>query len=150
MTTHLEAPSDLLAQVGRSLGTTDWLHLTQEQVVLFAELTRDRQWIHIDPGRAAEGPYGTAIVQGFLTLALAPGIIGDVLRISDPTTVLTLGLNKVRFHNPLRVGERVRVTVVVMRAQQTISGVEVVFTLSYETDGGTSPACVADVMVLYP
>ena len=150
MTTYLDAPTDLLERVGQSLGTTDWMKITQHQVDLFAEATGDHQWIHSDPDRASKGPFKGTIAHGYLTLSLAPVVIAEVLQIRELTAALNYGLNKVRFPAPVRVGSQVRATVAVMRAQQKTSGVEAEFTLTYEIDGEKRPACVADVIVLYP
>ena len=150
MTTILEAPTDLLKLVGQRLGTTDWMKVTQQQVDQFAEATGDRQWLHIDPDRAAKGPFRGTIVHGYLTLSLAPAVISQVLEIRELTAALNYGLNKVRFPTPVRVGAQIRAAVTVMSAQQKTSGVESVFTVTYEIDGEDRPACVADVIVLYP
>jgi acyl dehydratase len=150
MTTVLEQPADLLALVGQSLGTTDWITVTQQQVDLFADATGDRQWIHIDAERAAKGPFKGTIAHGYLTLSLTPAVIAQVLEIREVTAALNYGLNKVRFPAPVRVGSQVRAAVTVASAQQKTSGVESVFKLTYEIDGQARPACVADVIVLYP
>ena len=150
MTTVLEQPADLLGLVGQSLGTTDWIQVTQQQVDLFADATGDRQWIHTDAERAAKGPFKGTIAHGYLTLSLTPAVIAQVLEIRELTAALNYGLNKVRFPAPVRVGAQVRAAVTVASAQQKTSGVESVFTLTYEIDGQTRPACVADVIVLYP
>ncbi len=150
MTTVLEEPADLIKLVGQRLGTTEWMKVTQQQVDQFAEATGDRQWLHIDPDRAAKGPFRGTIVHGYLTLSLAPAVISQVLEIRDLTAALNYGLNKVRFPSPIRVGAQIRAAVTVMSAQQKSSGVESVFTLTYEIDGEDRPACVADVIVLYP
>ena len=150
MTTILEQPADLLGLVGQSLGTTEWMEVTQQQVDLFADATGDRQWIHTDAERAAKGPFKGTIAHGYLTLSLTPAVIAQVLEIRELTAALNYGLNKVRFPAPVRVGSQVRAVVTVASAQQKTSGVESVFTLTYEIDGQTRPACVADVIVLYP
>jgi acyl dehydratase len=150
MTTVLEQPADLLDLVGKSLGTTEWIKVTQQQVDLFADATGDRQWIHTDAERAAKGPYKGTIAHGYLTLSLTPVVIAQVLEIRELTAALNYGLNKVRFPAPVRVGSQVRAVVYVASAQQKTSGVESVFTLTYEIDGEARPACVADVIVLYP
>ena len=150
MTTILEQPADLLGLVGQSLGTTEWIEVTQQQVDLFADATGDRQWIHIDAERAAKGPFKGTIAHGYLTLALTPSVIAQVLEIRELTAALNYGLNKVRFPAPVRVGSQVRAVVTVASAQQKTSGVESVFKLTYEIDGEARPACVADVIVLYP
>ncbi|MDT7792171.1 MAG: hypothetical protein QOD59_1607 [Mycobacterium sp.] len=150
MTTVLEQPADLLGLVGQSLGTTEWIEVTQQQVDLFADATGDRQWIHIDAERAAKGPFKGTIAHGYLTLSLTPAVIAQVLEIREVTAALNYGLNKVRFPAPVRVGSQVRAAVTVASAQQKTSGVESVFKLTYEIDGEARPACVADVIVLYP
>jgi acyl dehydratase len=150
MTTVLEQPADLLGLVGQSLGTTEWMKVTQQQVDLFADATGDRQWIHTDAQRAAKGPFKGTIAHGYLTLSLTPAVIAQVLEIRELTAALNYGLNKVRFPAPVRVGSQVRAAVTVASAQQKTSGVESVFKLTYEIDGEARPACVADVIVLYP
>jgi acyl dehydratase len=150
MTTILEQPADLLGLVGQSLGTTEWITVTQQQVDLFADATGDRQWIHTDAERAAKGPFKGTIAHGYLTLSLTPAVIAQVLEIRELTAALNYGLNKVRFPAPVRVGSQVRAAVTVASAQQKTSGVESVFKLTYEIDGQARPACVADVIVLYP
>jgi acyl dehydratase len=150
MTTVLDEPADLLKLVGQVIGTTGWLAVTQQQVDLFAAATGDHQWIHTDPVRAAKGPFKGTIAHGYLTLSLAPVVISEVLQIRELTAALNYGLNRVRFPTPVRVGTRIRGVVTVMSARQKTSGVEGVFTLTYEIDGEDRPACVADVIVLYP
>jgi acyl dehydratase len=150
MNTIVDQPDDLLCLVGRSLGSTDWMKITQEQVNLFADATGDHQWIHTDTSRAINGPFKGTIVHGYLTLSLAPVVISKVLEIRELTAALNYGIDKVRFPAPLRVGSEVRATVTVMRARQKTSGVEAVFTLVFEVAGEPRPACVADVIVLYP
>ncbi|MFI5775533.1 MaoC family dehydratase [Nocardia sp. NPDC051570] len=150
MTTTLDTPADLIGLAGRRLGTTAWIEITQPQVDLFAEATGDHQWIHTDPRRAAAGPFRGTIAHGYLTLSLAPVIIADVLEIREATAALNYGLNKVRFPAPVPVGSKIRAVVTLNAAQQKTSGVEAVFGLTYEIDGGVRPACVADVVVLYP
>ena len=149
-TVVVDQPADLLSLVGQPLGSTDWMKITQEQVNLFADATGDHQWIHTDPARAINGPFKGAIVHGYLTLSLAPVVISEVLEVRELTSALNYGVDKVRFPAPLRVGTQVRATVTVMCARQKTSGVEAVFTLTYEIEGEPRPACVADVIVLYP
>jgi acyl dehydratase len=148
MTTIVEEPADLLKLVGQQLGTTDWIQITQEQVDRFADVTGDKQWIHNDPQRAARGPFKGTIAHGDLTLSLALTVISQVLQIRELTAASNYGLNKVRFPAPLPVGSQIRAAVTVMSAQQKTSGVESVFTLTFEIDGEDRPACVADVIVL--
>jgi len=148
MTTYLDTPADLLERVGQDLGTTDWMKITQQQVDLFADASGDHQWIHTDPARAVNGPFKGTIAHGYLTLSLAPVVSGQVLQIRELTAALNYGLNRVRFPAPVRVGSQIRATVTVTHAQQKTSGVEAVFTPTYEIDGEQRPACVAYVIVL--
>ena len=141
---------DLSGRVGEEIGVSPWLPVTQERIDLFAKAIDDPQWIHTDPDRAAKGPFRGTIAHGYLTLSLAPAVISQVLEIRELTAALNYGLNKVRFPTPVRVGAQIRAAVTVMSAQQKTSGVESVFTVTYEIDGEDRPACVADVIVLYP
>jgi acyl dehydratase len=150
MTTVLDEPADLLTLVGQPLGTTGWMTLTQQQVDRFADATGDRRWIHTDPQRATKGPFKGPIAHEYLALSLTPAVIAQVLEIRELTAALNYGLNKVRFPAQVPVGSRIRAAVTVMSAQQKTSGVESMFSISYEIDGEPRPACVADVIVLYP
>src|SRR5262249_40218563 len=111
MNTVLDQPADLLSLVGKPLGSTDWMEITQEQVNLFADATGDHQWIHIDPARAINGPFKGTVAHGYLTLSLAPAVISRILKIRELTAALNYGVDKVRFPAPLRVGSQVRATV---------------------------------------
>ena len=150
MNTVLDQPADLLRLVGKPLGSTDWMEITQQQVNLFADATGDHQWIHTDPARAINGPFKGTVAHGYLMLSLAPVVISQILEIRELTAALNYGVDKVRFPAPLRVGSQVRATVALMSARQKTSGVEAVFSLTYEIEGQDRPACVADVVVLYP
>jgi acyl dehydratase len=150
MTTHLDAPTDLLRLVGKPLGTTEWIEVTQQQVDLFADATKDHQWIHTDPERAANGPFHGTVAHGYLTLSLAPGMIAQVLEIRELAAALNYGLNRVRFPVPVHVGAAVRAHITLSSAHQKTSGVESVFALTYEIRGEHRPGCVAEVVVLYP
>lgn len=149
MTLHLTHPAELVESVGRTIGTTGPYKVLQDQVNLFAEATGDYQWIHTDPDRAAAGPFGGTVAHGYLTLSLAPSILAEALTVDGVNAALNYGLNKVRFPAPLPVGSVLRATVDLTAAEQKPAGVEAVFRLTYEIDGGTRPVCVADVVVLY-
>jgi acyl dehydratase len=150
VTTVLNEPADLVELVGQRLGTTEWMTITQRRLRLFAKATGDHQWIHTRPARVAKGPLMGTIAQRYFTLSLAPVVISQVLQIRELIAALDCGVNKVRFSAPVPVGAQIRATVTVMSAEQKTSGVEAVFTLAYEIDGEPRPACVADVVVLYP
>src|ERR1700747_3752260 len=104
MSTVVDQPADLLGLVGRPLGSTEWMAITQKQVDWFADATGDRQWIHTEPARAVNGPFKGTIAHGYLTLSLAPVVLGQVLQIRQLTAALNYGLNKVRFPAPVPVG----------------------------------------------
>ena len=149
MSTNVETPGDLIALVGETLGTTAWFDVTQAEVNMFADATGDHQWIHTDPERAKDGPFGRTIAHGYLTLALAPRILEQVVTVAKMNAALNYGLNKVRFPTPVPVGSKVRATVSLVSAVKKPAGLEVVYGLTYEVDGAARPACVADVVVLY-
>jgi acyl dehydratase len=150
MTTHLVAPTDLLGLVGKPLGTTEWIEVTQQQVDLFADATKDHRWIHTDPERAAKGPFHGTVAHGYLTLSLAPVMIAQVLEIRELAAALNYGLNRARFPVPVHVGAAVRAHITLSSAHQRTSGVESIFALTYEIRGEHRPGCVAEVIVLYP
>lgn len=150
MTTTLATPKELLSLSGTALGTSNWIEITQDQVNNFADATGDRQWIHVDPRRAEAGPFGGTIVHGYLTLALAPVFMAEVLEIQNYVAVLNYGVNKVRFPAPLPVGAAVRGAITLLTAKERDSGyVEATFGIRYETRGTDRPPCVAETVYLY-
>jgi acyl dehydratase len=140
---------ELRRHVGRELGATPWLEVTQTQVSKFAEATLDYQWIHTDPERAAASPYGGTIAHGFLTLSLAAWALQQVLEVPDATVALNYGLNKVRFPAPLRTGSSVRAVVKCDAVQDVTGGLQVTFAVTFERADGGKPACTAEVLVRY-
>jgi acyl dehydratase len=150
MTTTVATPTGLLSLHGQELGTSNWIEITQDQVNNFADATGDRQWIHIDPRRAKAGPFGGTIVHGYLTLALAPVFMAEVLQIQNYVAVLNYGVNRVRFPAPLPVGASVRGAVTLMTAREREPGnVEATFEIRYQVQGSDRPACVAETVYLY-
>jgi acyl dehydratase len=147
--TTVQAPISLMDLVGQPLGVSSWHEITQHQVNMFAEATEDRQWIHTDPVRAATGPFGGPIAHGYLTLALAPVIIAEVVEVDNVLAALNYGVNKVRFPAPVPVGGRVRGVVRLASAEQRPAGIEAIYTVVFELDGSERPACVAEVVVIY-
>src|ERR1700683_2629301 len=111
MSPAVMGPEELVANVGSHLGYSDWHAVTQEQVDLFAEATRDRQWIHVDPQRANSGPFGTTVAHGFLTLSLLPALLEEILEVKGPRFFVNYGLNRLRFPSPVPVGSRLRLGV---------------------------------------
>ena len=140
--------SDLPAAAGEHLGHSGWHTITQEQVNLFAEATGDHQWIHVDPSRAASGPFGGTIAHGYLTLSMAPMLGQEVYRFDNVTMAINYGSNKVRFPQPVRVGSRVRAGVELAQVTPGSRGTQVVFRFAIEIEGADKPACVAETVVL--
>jgi len=134
--------------VGTSLGTSDWHQITQEQVNLFADATGDHQWIHVDPERAAAGPFGAPIAHGFLTLSIIPMLMWQVFRVEGVRMMINYGLNKVRFPSAAPVGCRVRASVRVVSVTDTAHGAQVVMSVDVEREGSDKPVCVAETITL--
>jgi acyl dehydratase len=146
---HLETPSTLADHIGEQLGASDWITIDQARINGFADVTEDHQWIHVDVERAAGGPFGTTIAHGYLTLSLAPVILGQVVKIDKVTAGVNYGLNKVRFPAPVPVGSRVRGHVSLVSAKPRGESIEAAFGLTVEIEGAERPACVAEAVVLY-
>jgi acyl dehydratase len=148
MTTTVSTPDDLLALAGADLGTSGSKVLTQAQIDLFADVTGDHQWIHVDAERAASGPFGGTIAHGYLTLSLIPLLGSQVFALDTPGAKLNYGVNKVRFPAPVPVGSRVRDTVSVTDVTDLPSGKQLTLRHVIEIEGGGKPACVAETVVL--
>lgn len=146
---QFQTPDDLLSSTGQDLGISDWLTIDQSRIDGFAELTGDRQWIHVDVERAKRGPFGAPIAHGYLTLSLAPVFLQEVVSVSNVGAAVNYGLNKVRFPAPVVVGSRLRGHVSLLSAARKATGVEAVFGLTVEIDNHTRPALVAEPVVLY-
>ena len=139
--------SDFRDLVGRELGPTSWVDVTQERIDAFAAATDDPQWIHVDPERAAEGPFGTTIAHGFLTLSLCVPMLGEVLPPSDGM-VLNYGVDRVRFPAPVPSGGRIRGRFRVVSIDETSRGNRAVIEATVECEGISKPVCVASLVVL--
>jgi acyl dehydratase len=141
-----ESVDALRAAVGQHAGYSDWHEVTQEQIDLFARATGDYQWIHVDPERAARGPFGTTIAHGYLTLSLIPMLAAQVSRVEGVSMVVNYGLNRVRFPSPVPVGSRVRAGVVPKSVEDVPGGVQVISEVTIEREGGDKPCCVAETV----
>lgn len=145
-----ESVSELAAAAGETLGTSDWVTITQEDVNLFAEATGDHQWIHVDPERAASGPFGTTIAHGFLTLSLLPRLQHEIYAVNGIKLAINYGLNKVRFPSPVPVGSRVRAQLSVVGVDDVGNGaVQATLSTTVEIEGSAKPACVAESVVRF-
>ena len=145
----ISSVEDLRACVGTHLGVSDWVTIEQSSINTFAGVTRDQQWIHVDPARAEGGPFGATVAHGMLTLSLCSSLLWEVAVVEGMGPAINYGLNKVRFPAPLLVGSRVRMHVSVAEVTDIARGVEVVYHLTYETQGETKPPCVADLVFRY-
>jgi acyl dehydratase len=139
---------ELAAAVGTELGVSEWHAITQEQVDRFADATGDHQWIHVDPRRAADGPFGTTIAHGYLTLSLVPLFAAQVYAIQGVALAVNYGCNRVRFPAPVPVGSRLRGSVTLDSVTPTPAGVQVAATVTVEIEGSAKPACVAETLVV--
>ena len=136
------------SEEGRELGVSEWHEITQQQVNGFAEATGDHQWIHVDPERAAEGPFGTTVAHGYLTLSMLPMLLAEIVSVSDAVMGLNYGTEKIRFTNPVPVGSRVRLHANLARAQRR--GPSVIWTVGVEVEieGKEKPALVGEVVYM--
>ena len=142
MTTTV-AYADVAGLAGTDLGSTDWLEITQDRVDRFADATDDYQWIHVDPERAKDGPFGAPIAHGFLTLSLAVKFWTELLDVTDVTTKVNYGLDKVRFVSPVKVGARVRMSAVIAEVAEVPGGYQLTVDQTIELEGAPKPAVIA-------
>ena len=147
MTTRLTL-AELEASGDRELGTGDWHEITQEQIDQFAEATGDHQWIHVDPEAAANGPFGTTVAHGYLTLSMLPMLLSEVVSVSDAVMGVNYGTEKVRFTSPVPSGSRVRLHAKLVRTERR--GPSVVWTVGVqiEIEGKEKPALVGEVVYM--
>ena len=131
---------------GKELGPSEWLEVDQERIDRFADATGDRQWIHVDPERAAEGPFGTTIAHGYLTLSLLPILMSNALNLTGYRMGINYGVNKVRFPAPVPSGSRVRATFTVQSVEEVTGGEQGVVLAVVEREDGDKPVCVAELV----
>ena len=140
--------AELAACVGQVVATSDWLTVTQQQINLFADATGDHQWIHVDPEKAAQGPFGAPIAHGFLTLSLLPKFFESSFEIVGSRMGVNYGLNKVRFTAPVPVGSRLRAHMLLLASEAIANdGVQMTWQVTVERDGFDKPVCVAESLV---
>lgn len=145
---------DILARleplVGREIGTSDWFTVDQDRIGAFATATEDRQWIHVDTERAAQGPFGTTIAHGFLTLSLTVALTAGLeLDMGAPRMAINYGLDRVRFTAPVPSGSRIRARVVLTDVNRVDGGLQVKRTVTVEREGEERPAMVAETLTRY-
>jgi acyl dehydratase len=146
MSTNVNSIEELSALVGTHLGYSDYRTVTQEQVNLFADATGDHQWIHVDPERAASGPFGHTIAHGYLTLSLIPVLLGGLLKVEGVTMGVNYGTNKVRFTSPVPVGSEIRAGATLASVEEVANGVQIAMDVIVEVKGASKPSCVAQVI----
>ena len=139
----------LLAAEGRDLGCTDWISISQERVNQFADATDDHQWIHVDPARAATGPFGACIAHGYLTLALVNRFLPELIRGDNLKMGVNVGCDRIRFPAPVRVGSRIRGRGEVLKVERIGEAVQSTVRVSIEIEGSDRPGCVADTISRY-
>jgi acyl dehydratase len=135
---------DLQALVGQAIGQSDWLVVDQSRINLFAAATGDQQWIHVDPVRAAAGPFGTTIAHGFLTLSLMPELFASAFEVRDVGMGVNYGLNRVRFPAPVPAGSRLRASFKLLAYESLDGGAQLTVEVTMECEGGSKPVCVAE------
>lgn len=146
MTRVFDSLDDFTAAAGEELGTSDWVTVTQEQIDTFADATGDHQWIHVDPERAADGPFGTTIAHGYLTLSLLPVFASQIYEVKGLAMGVNYGANKVRFPNPVPVDSRLRATATLKETSEIAIGTQAVISFVVEREGAEKPAVVAEVV----
>jgi acyl dehydratase len=134
---------------GQELGTSDWHEVTQKDIDTFADVTGDHQWIHIDVERAKETPFGGTIAHGYYTLSLAPKFSEEIMKFEGFAFAINYGLNKVRFPAPLPVGSKVRMSAKLASVEDIQGGAQVTMALTFETEGGDKPVCVAETLARF-
>ena len=140
---------ELHGLVGQRLGRSDWLVVDQELIDRFAVLTRDEQWIHLDRARAADGPFGTTIAHGYLTLSLCSHLVAQSFELRGVGMAVNYGTDRVRFPSPVAAGSSIRATVELTSVQDFPGGVQVVLHTAVDVANATKPCCVADIVVRY-
>ncbi len=136
--------ADLAALVGQEMGVSDWVAVPQSRIDEFARATGDAQWIHVDPARAAAGPFGTTVAHGFLTLSLLPELAAAAFVIDDVRMGVNYGLDRVRFPSPVPVDSRLRGVCVLRRFEPIEGGAQLTMTVTIHREGGAKPVCVAE------
>ena len=151
MTTTLTGPDEVKAAVGQELGVSDWYEVTQETINQFAEVTGDHQWIHTDPEKAAQTPFGGTIAHGLFTLSLGPKFSYEVMDMQGFAFGVNYGYGKVRFPAPVPLGKRVRMRAALTNVDDVPGGIQITVTQTFEVEGGEKPVCVAESLArLFP
>jgi acyl dehydratase len=140
---------ELKAAEGETLGTSDWHEVTQQDIDAFADVTGDHQWIHVDPERAKETPFGGTIAHGYYTVALAPALGAQIMDFQGFAFALNYGLDRVRFPAPLKVGSRVRCTIKLAEVTDIPGGAQVKLEHTFEASDGDKPVCISEALARF-
>lgn len=142
-------PEDLKTAVGERLGESEWLTIEQSRIDQFAEATGDHQWIHVDPVKAAEGPYGATIAHGYLTLSLVNLFLPEIVDVQGISMGVNYGCEKVRFPAPVKVNSRVRGVGELIEVEDVKGAIQARIRVTVEVDGSAKPGCVVDTISRY-
>ena len=150
MATVFESPAELVDAVGKHLGYSDWLTIEQERIDQFADATNDHQWIHVDPERAKDGPFGATIAHGYLTQSLVNAFLPEIIEVRGISMGVNYGADRLRFPSPVTVGSRIRGGAEVLEVEQTKDGAyQSKVRVTVEIDGSEKPACIIDTISRY-
>jgi len=144
-----ERPADLVAREGTRLGPTDWLLIDQDRVNGFADVTGDHQWIHVDVDRARDGPFGGAIVHGYLTMSLVNYFLPQLIEVRGFAHAVNVGADRLRFLSPVKVGSRIRAIGEIVGVEEVKGAIQSVVRVTIEIEGQEKPACVIDTISRY-
>lgn len=149
MTKVYDSPVELMGQEGALLGPTDWLLIDQDRVNGFADVTGDHQWIHVDPVKAQDGPFGGTIAHGYLTMSLANFFLPDLIEVRGFSHAVNVGADRLRFLSPVKVGSHIRAVGEIVTVEEIKGGVQSVVRVTIEIQGSEKPACVIDTISRY-
>ena len=149
MPTVFESPKELAKAVGQQLGHSDWLEITQERIDRFAEATGDHQWIHVDPERARQGPFGAPIAHGYLTQSLVNLFLPQIVEVRGISMGVNYGADRLRFPAPVPVGSRIRGSAELLEVEEIKGTVQAKIRVTVEIEGSDRPACVIDTINRY-
>jgi len=148
--TIFQTPAELSSSIGKHLGHSAWMEVTQERIQLFADATDDQQWIHVDPERAKQGPFGAPIAHGYLTLSLVNRFLPEIVEVRGISMGVNYGADRIRFPAPVKVGSRIRGGAELIEVENTKDGgVQAKIRVTVEIEGSERPACVVDTISRY-
>ena len=147
--TVIESPADLYDLVGKTLGPSPSMEITQERINQFADATGDHQWIHIDAEKAANGPFGATIAHGYLTMSLAAKFMPEIIEVKGIAMGVNYGTEKTRFPSPVTVGSKLSATGTIVSVEEASGGIKMVLRIVMQAEGAAKPACIVDAISVY-